>query len=158
MKKITYIIILFLFICCNKKKVDIAKSDGYDLEKNGLDQSFIDLKSKKYDTVIRKQLKNIAIKCVHNNKNYFKIYKYIDEQTNKIDDPFGKIEANTNLGIYYFSKFEKDSAFYHFSKAEKISKNQKGNPFMGTILECKADIFWCQKNFTEAESTAIKTR
>ena len=156
MKKITYIFILLFFICCNKSTTDENKNKVINLNENSLDPAFLNLKSKKYDTVIRKQLKNIAVKFVRNNKNYFEIYKYIDEQSNTINDPFGKIEANTNLGVYYFSKFQNDSAFYHYSKAEKISKNQIGNPFMGSILQSKADLLWCQKNFTEAESTAIK--
>ena len=84
------------------------------------------------------------------------IFEYIYEQSDKIDDTFGKIEANTNLGIYYFNKFQNDSAYYFLSRAEKLSKNQKGLPFIGSILESKADLLWCQKNFTEAESTAIK--
>lgn len=156
MKKIIYIIIIVFFICCHKNKSDESKSKGNDSITVNLDTAFIELKSKQYDTVVRKELKELAVKFVYNKKNYFEIYKYIDEKSTIVNDPFGKIEANTNLGIYYFNKFQNDSAFYHFSKAEKISRSQKGNPFMGSILQSKADLFWCQKNFTEAESFAIK--
>jgi signal transduction histidine kinase/tetratricopeptide (TPR) repeat protein len=156
LKKIIYIIFIFFFICCNKNKSDESKSTGNDSITDNLDPAFIELKSKQYDTVVRKELKELAVKFVHNKKNYFEIYKYIDEKSTIVNDPFGKIEANTNLGIYYFNKFQNDSAFYHFSTAEKISRSQKGNPFMGAILHSKADLLWCQKNFTEAESMAIK--
>lgn len=121
-----------------------------------LDQRFVDLKSEKYDTLTRKKLKNLSFKFDYNKKKYLEIYKYIYKQSDKINDTFGKIEADTNLGIYFFNKFQNDSAFYYLSRAEKSSKNLKDNPFMGSILESKADLLWCQKNFTDAESTAIK--
>lgn len=155
MKKIIYIIILTFFICCNENKSDELKSTVNDLKKSDLDQSFIDLKSIKYDTIVRKELENLAVKFIYNNKKYFNIYKYIEENSNKINDTFGIIEAKTNFGVYYSNKFQNDSAFYYYSKAEKISKNQKGNPFMGTILQRKADLLWCQKDFAGAEAKAI---
>lgn len=156
MKKLIYIVIITFFICCNRNKSDGPNSKSNNLKNFNLDQAFIDLKSKEYDTVVRKELKELAVKYGFNNKKIVDIYSYIDEKSNTINDPFGRIESNTNLGIYYFNKFQNDSAFYHLSKAEKISKNHKDNPFMGSILQSKADLLWCQKNFTEAESTAIK--
>ncbi len=151
MKKITYIIILVFLICCNKTKIKTN-----NLNETSLDQTFVDLKLKKYDTLTRKELKNLALKFDYNKKIYLEIYKYIYKQSDKINDTLGKTEASTNLGIYYFNKFQNDSAFYYLSRAEKLSKNRKDHPFMGSILESKADLLWCQKNFTEAESTAIK--
>jgi signal transduction histidine kinase/tetratricopeptide (TPR) repeat protein len=153
LKKIitTFIISAILLLSCNKK--DNLKNN---VNEKSLDQTFVDLKLKKYDTLTRKELKNLAYKFDYNNKKYLQIFEYIYKQSDKIDDTFGKIEANTNLGIYYFNKFQNDSAYYFLSRAEKLSKNQKGLPFIGSILESKADLLWCQKNFTEAESTAIK--
>ena len=150
MKKSTYIIILVFFICCNKN------NEVKNLKERNLDQTFIDLKEKKYDSLVRKELKKLAFQYGDNKKLNFDIHKYIDLKSTIVNDAFGKTEANTNLGLYYFGKFQNDSAFYYFSKAEKISRFQKNKPFMGTILQCKADLLWSQKNFTEAESTAIK--
>lgn len=146
----TFNIIFFsLFIIgCNKNNNKILdKTDNLSTPNNI-----------KYDTIIRNQLIEKGIKFYSENQmlKFYKISKELEINSLKIKDSLGIIYASTNLGLYFSNKFLNDSAYYYFSDAEKYSIITKKNPFLATILVNKANILWIQKNYAEAETSAIK--
>ncbi len=144
MKKITFIFLLSLiFICCNKQKEKkYSKKPTYGL--------------KRLDTINRNNLLELGNKYAFDDK-FFEINKTILNKSESIKDTIGIIFAKTNIGLYYFNLFKNDSAYYCFSNAEKLSLRFKGNPHICEILQNKADLLWCQKDFLGAESNAIKS-
>ncbi|WP_169627263.1 ATP-binding protein [Flavobacterium antarcticum] len=54
------------------------------------------------------------------------------------------------------NKFEIDSSYLFFSKAEKLSLKLKEKPFMVSILLNKSNLLWLKKNYSEAEVTAFE--
>ena len=156
MKKSFYIFISLIFIySCNKNKKD--NSNTIIIE-NKIDSIHVYNKQLNYDTIIRNKLIIQANDYYKNNQlvEYYKIYKKIENNSTSIKDTFGIIYAKINLGYYFSSKFYNDSSYYYFSRAEKLSRKTKNNPFLATILVNKADILWGQKNYSEAEVIAIK--
>lgn len=156
LKKSFYIFISLIFIySCNKNKKD--NSNTIIIE-NKIDSINVFNKQLNYDTIIRNKLIIQANDYYKNNQlvEYYKIYKKIENNSTSIKDTFGIIYAKINLGYYFSSKFYNDSSYYYFSRAEKLSRKTKNNPFLATILVNKADILWGQKNYSEAEVIAIK--
>lgn len=175
MKKLTYLLIIFtlLFSSCNKKdnKKFIANENITDLLNNAkkfkynrkerinfLDKVYSSLENKKYDKALRNNYYNLAELYFKNKEKekQLKTYRKILQRADYSNDYDGIIKSNCFIGSYYFAEFINDSAFYYFSKAEKISKKTKEMPYMTSILQNKADLFWCQKDFAGAEATATK--
>lgn len=146
MKNYFYILLCCLiFNSCNKE----GKKNSIVVE-----NEIPKLSLKKYDTISRNKLLKLANKYAYK-KNFYEINKIIVNKSESIKDTIGIIKANSNIGLYFFNKFSNDSAYYYFSKAEKLSQKQNGHPYMSEILQSKADLKWCQKDYAGAESTAI---
>jgi len=60
------------------------------------------------------------------------------------------------MGYYYSNKFFNDSAYYSYTKAQKLSLKLKDNPLLEFLIQYKSNILWSQHNFAEAEKEAIK--
>ena len=164
MKKIFSIFIFSLFLYnCNDIKNNDVKSTGtfqnYSNEtKDSLDSRVSALASEKYDTVKRYELLKIAYQYYIDKKfeKNYQLSKTIEKQSLQINDTLGVITARMNMGYYYMSSFKDDSAYYYFSKAEKLTSKLKGNPYLQYLLQCKADILWSQNNYIEAQNLAVK--
>ena len=175
MKKFKYTIIIFMFLLfsCNEnelKKKIVDKDITYlfnkakDLKNKRseriafLNKIYSTLEDKKYNHALKIDYYRLADLYIVNKEKekQLKTFRKILQRAENSKDSDGIIKTNCSIGSYYFVDFINDSAFYYFSRAEKISKKTKGMPYMTTILQNKADLFWCQKDYTGAEVTATK--
>ena len=148
MNKITYIFLFsIIFICCDKQK-------GIRHSKNSIHNT--KESRKQFEINTRNDLLKLGNKYAYE-KKFYEINKIIENKAESNKDTLGNIYAKTNIGLYYFNLFSNDSAYYYFSKAEKLSLQLKGNTHICEIFQYKADLLWCQKDFTAAETTAIKS-
>lgn len=148
MNKITYIFLFsIIFICCDKqKRIHYSKNSIHNTKES----------RKQFEINTRNDLLKLGNKYAYE-KKFYEINKIIENKAESNKDTLGNIYAKTNIGLYYFNLFSNDSAYYYFSKAEKLSLQLKGNPHICEIFQYKADLLWCQKDFTAAETTAIKS-
>lgn len=123
-----------------------------------LDQINEALDTKKYDANLKEDYNKLA-NLYNYNKNKEKqlsVYKKLEQRTINANHVYGNIQTKCLIGRYYFDEFQNDSAIYYYSKAEKLSRQTKGNPVLPYILQGKADLQWCQKDYAGAEATATK--
>jgi signal transduction histidine kinase len=149
---------LFIWGCHQKTKQVESNFDSSFNRKDSLDVLYFNLSNKKYDTIIRGQLSDIAeIYRINSSfEKYFKISKIIESKSAIIKDTFGILKGKSNIGIYYYEKFTLDSAYLFVCNAEKISNKNRKRLFLGSILRLKANILWCYKDYSGAEATAIQ--
>ncbi len=149
---------LLLLCCCKHNQNDYSfKSDNQ--KKKNYQEGIQMLSAKKYDTIIRQKALVLAYECLsvdHDFKSYFKLSKEIEKKSTKSHDTLGVISANMNMGYYYSNRFFNDSAYYSYTKAQKLSLKLKDNPLLETLIQYKSNILWSQHNFAEAEKEAIK--
>ena len=133
MKNIFLLLISCLFIwACHKKTKQVESNfDSAFNRKDSLDVLCLNLSNKKYDTIIRGQLSDIAeiYRINLSYEKYFKISKIIESKSAFIKDTFGILKGKSNIGLYYYEKFTLDSAYQSLCKAEKISNKNKKNYF-----------------------------
>lgn len=161
MKKfITLLISSLLFINCNQKNEKSVSDDGVisnieTIDKSNISEITQSLSDRAYDTLMRNYFSNIADKNAYNYK-FYRISKIMYHQSESIYDTIGMIKAKTNCGLYQLYNFSNDSAFFYFSQAEKLSLKKKGNPYLGSILQSKADLLCVQKDYSLSETTATR--
>lgn len=160
MKNIFLLLISCLFIwgCHQKTKQVESNFDSAFNRKDSLEVLCLNLSNKKYDTIIRGQLSDIAeiYRINLSYKKYFKISKIIESKSAFIKDTFGILKGKSNIGLYYYEKFTLDSAYQSLCKAEKISNRNKKKLFLGSILRLKANVLLCHKDYSGAEAAAIQ--
>ncbi|CAN1551189.1 NarQ Signal transduction histidine kinase, nitrate/nitrite-specific [Flavobacteriaceae bacterium] len=160
MKNIFLLLIgcLFIWGCHQKTKQVESNFDSSFNRKDSLDVLYFNLSNKKYDTIIRGQLSDIAetYRINLSYEKFFKISKIIESKSAFIKDTFGILKGKSNIGLYYYEKVTLDSAYLFVCSAEKISNKNKHKLFLGSILRIKANILWCHKDYSGAEATAIQ--
>lgn len=160
MKNIFLLLISCLFIWGCQQKTNQAESnfDSSFNRKDSLDVLYFNLSNKKYDTIIRGQLSDIAetYRINLSYEKFFKISKIIESKSAFIKDTFGILKGKSNIGLYYYEKVTLDSAYLFVCSSEKISNKNKHKLFLGSILRIKANILWCHKDYSGAEATAIQ--
>lgn len=126
--------------------------------KDSNDKLIFELKDKKYDTLIRNQYSQLT--DVYLAKQEFTKLKIVSdiliEKSTTINDTFGIVKGKTCLGGYYLNYAINDSAFYYFNEAEKLSKKTKRKPFLISILNNKATLYWYVKDYKESEKIGIE--
>jgi signal transduction histidine kinase len=152
--KIFIVSLLLVFSCCRDstaEKRTVISSNAT------LNNELLVLKSKPYDSLVRNQFIDLSKKYFYpNNIDFYLISTLYEEKALTVNDTFGLINSKANIGLYYLNKFEIDSSYFAFSKAEKLSLKMKDKPFLVSILLNKANILWLKKNYSEAEETAFK--
>ncbi|UOK43075.1 MULTISPECIES: tetratricopeptide repeat-containing sensor histidine kinase [Flavobacterium] len=73
-----------------------------------------------------------------------------------IKDTIGAIQSKCFIASYYIEKYQNDSAYFNYLKAQKLSEKYKGKPFLGSILLNKAELLTYQKDFAGAETLATQ--
>ena len=156
--------LLIIVASCNTKngshldKKSASKFDTNVSAKDSDDKLILDLKEKKYDTLTRNQYSNLA--DIYLAKQEFKKLKNVSEiiieKSTEIKDTFGIVKGKTCLGGYYLNYAVNDSAFYFFNQAEKLSKKTKKKPFLISILNNKASLYWYVKDYKESERIGIE--
>lgn len=142
-----YYLLLFLFLvvtsCTNRDKKQLPKDISSEVS---------------YDTLIRNQkIKDANTELLNSNINaFYKISSNLEKQATLHSDTSGILYSRMNLGYYFSEIYQIDSAYYYLTSAEKISKKTKSKELLEYILQYKADVFWFQKNYVEAQSYSIK--
>lgn len=117
-----------------------------------------ELKKENYDSIIKN--KYSILSGVYYNLNdrekFIKICKEIIYRSEKASDFEISGITNYNLGYYFNDKFEGDSAYFYFNKAEKILKNTKRKAYLENVILSKANLLWAKKDYAASESLAVK--
>lgn len=153
MKFFFHILLLFFLFCsCNQgnktgdSATEVANRDPSGFEKGN------------YDTLVRTKYLELAYRANarKNFKEYYRICKKVETESAKIKDYRGMVYASMYIGTYHLNNFSTDSAYYYFTKAEKLSNKIKDNFLMEHLIQYKADILWAQNEYALAESEAIR--
>lgn len=175
MKKLLYLYIIYaLFISCKKEE-----SNFFVKEKtNTIDSLFeiavnINLKreerlnssNKVYTYLISQSNESLD---VNRHLQLAEVYYYLEDydkyvrmqknllrfskETNNI---YAGVKSNYGLGIHNLVKFSNDSAFYYFSKAERLAKKNSEKFYLEEILISKANLLFLNKDYSGSEITAI---
>jgi signal transduction histidine kinase len=174
-KIIISISIIFLLVNCVNKEKDSLKKE----EKNNINELFNKgnnskntsknrivflneineiLDKSKNDSITRKYYSDLASSYffLGLNEKYLSTCKKLGELSLKGKDTIQSINSIYGIGSYYKQKTKYDSAYYYYTKAEKLANKISDKNYLSFILTYKASLYTFQKNFTQAESTAIK--
>ena len=79
------------------------------LEKTELEKKLLELKSVKYDSVVRNEYEKLILNY-YNKKDfeYFRIAKDFEKNAKLAKDTLGTISSLTNLGQYFFNSCSKN--------------------------------------------------
>lgn len=174
MKKPFYILLsIFLFTSCtqhqqqkdntdNNLKALFSKAENLQYSQDNrvayLDKINEILDSEKYDSIYKEKSYQLANLYGLNQKKdkQLKLYLKLEQKAIQKKDTFGNIKVKKMIGSFYYTEFLNDSAYYYYTKAEKLSMQTQGNPIICSILIGKADLQWCQKDYAGAEAMATK--
>lgn len=168
-------ITLIVFFSCDDGKSNrsiVSKKQSIDdLFKKADDQN-VDLEKRKFhlkkvenelevcdfDTILRDTYINLALRYYQINdlKSFKSFSKKIEEKSLSIHDTVGMIQSKCFLATYFIGKYQNDSAYYYYSKGEKLSRSHKLKPFLGSILINKAELLTYQKDFSGSETLATQ--
>ena len=179
MRKINFIHVLLTIICllfalfCKDKPLSIKISskvnldslflNSYDLNKSKIERlKYIDsieniLKHRKNDHKNRTNYLKLAIRYddVNETAKFFTISHQVLSNSKIAKDSINIIKSLKNIGNYYFNKFQNDSAFYYYSKAEIINKKSKLKLDLSQVKLLKANILFYEKDFAGCEVAVI---
>jgi signal transduction histidine kinase len=176
LKKIVLILLnIIIIFSCNKKKnnIDTSKSN---IKK--IDSLLLKANNTKLEKVSRIKYADSAVQLLNNKTNdsitrdyYFQLsnsYYNLDEnqknlvvclKVNKLSeeskDSTGLARSYYFLGDHYYSRFTNDSAYYYFTKAEKIYRKIKITDNILRIQYYKAVILFYEKDFTGCETAIV---
>lgn len=175
MKNVLYFLVLLLLATsCEKKQIE-------NLNEKNLNRYFDevydtnlskDIRLKKLDSAIAiintfKDSDSLKIKNLFKVSNrYFQLFEYDEYKNNtgiilklagKQHDSVAIAKANSYLGDYYFFNSKNDSAYYYYSKADKIYKILGTEDFdAGNTILHKAYVLLYEKDYIGSESQTIK--
>lgn len=174
LKKILTLFIFIFFLSCNQKarknsEISFQSLDSlFVLSRNSkldtiskmkyLKQIETILNNKKYDTILRNKYFELDEEyfLLNNYQNNLNLCQILEKRSALENDLEGLLRSKVSIGFYYLNCFKIDSAYLYFTKAEKLSLKIKDNPYLGSILNYKADILSFKKDFTGAQTLAIK--
>lgn len=110
------------------------------------------------DSVTRSRYLRLAGRYFNANdyENYLKISRKLYKMAVNGNDPFYKAKSLNYIADYYYSRFNNDSAYYYFTKAEKAYKLISEKEDLVRIKFSKAIILIYEKNFSAAEVQIIQ--
>ena len=174
MKKILLIVLCSIFILnCNKNSKDdslvvnnvidtlLTKSYDTEISKNirvkYANELYAILKDKKNDSISRYYYFKLSDRY-YNLKEYDKylsvcqdLYKLSDESKDSADIA----KSLHYLGDYHYNKFNNDSAYYYYTKAEKTYSKLKVKNDVNRLKLYKANILLYEKDFAGCEIAII---
>lgn len=145
--------------------MDTLLSKSYDKKlSNSLRLKYSDelyqiLKKSKNDSIIRHYFFKLSGRY-HNLKEYEK-YKTVCKEVLKMatesNDSLSIAKSLHYLGDYYFIKYNNDSAYYYYNKAERKYEQFKINSKEAQLLKLyKANILYFQRDYSACEIAIIK--
>ncbi|MDI9255990.1 tetratricopeptide repeat-containing sensor histidine kinase [Flavobacterium sedimenticola] len=175
MKQSLFILLLFLFFSCNKKKSSNPESNTNDslvyysrILSN--DKKSFELKSetskkailfaeKKENSKAKREALLSVITFQVLNQDYFRFdfaYKTLLENSIAANDSVNIANAYRFKASYLKNNAVYDSAFYFYGKSEKIFKNLNDEENLGNILLNKSVTQYFANDFLKADLTATK--
>lgn len=170
------IILVFLFISCSKKEQSNSESNRVDSlstfldlssnsnlsearRKIAADKALEILVSKNTDdTITRKNFFKLAVNYYNfqSYKNFKKITDIALEKAIHVKDTVQILRAYSFLGKYYGDLGVNDSAFYTYSKAEKIALAYKDDSELANIYVEKAFVQLYENDYSGCELSSSK--
>lgn len=86
---------------------------------------------------------------------YFSVSKELYNLSTEANDTTGMARGLSYIGDYYYSKFRNDSAYYYYSKAEKIYFKTNNIKDVLWLKLYKANILFYEKDFSGCETAVI---
>lgn len=174
MKRIVFIVFysIFFFSCNqNEKKDSLGNNDN-------LDTLFSKAYNSKLDKKARLEYANKVSDIIHEKKNdsitrnyYFKLAgryynvgeyeKYLKtsrdvfKMSRESKDSIGMAKSLQYIGDYHYNKFNNDSAYYYYSKAEKTYLHLENKGDVNRLKLYKANILYYEKDFSGCETAVI---
>lgn len=172
MKPIISILLIVLLISCNKrdvnslstlKKVDslfVISNDFKKSKKHRIevaDKIFEILANRTNDSIKREGFYKLAGRYFNaeNYKNYLSVSKELYFLSIEGNDTIGMARGLSYIGDYYYFKFRNDSAYYYYSKAEKIYAKTSNIKDVLWLKLYKANILFYEKDFSGSETAVI---
>lgn len=140
-----------LFIVSNDFKIDKQQRIYY------ADKIQLLLEIRNNDSIKREGYYKLAGRYFNaeNYKSYFLASKSLLELSVEANDTTGMARGLSYIGDYYYSKFRNDSAYYYYSKAEKIYFKTKNIKDVLWLKLYKANILFYEKDFSGCETAVI---
>ena len=175
LKKIFFIILCAFFLfSCNKKEssqllklnynnIDtlLSRSYNYKLDKLERDKyadqvSFI-LSNKTNDSLTRHYYFKLAGRHYNLNESekYLQTCRKVYALSQESKDLLGMAKGLRYIGNYYYNNFVNDSAYYYYSKAEKIYLHISNNEDIDRLRLYKANILFYEKDFLGCEIAVV---
>ncbi|MFM9989298.1 ATP-binding protein [Flavobacterium sp.] len=175
MKKIIFTVLFsFLLLNCNQKEsgrllslnddnIDtlLSRSYNYKLDKIQRDKyadqvSFI-LSNRINDSLTRSYYFKLAGRHYNLNESerYINISRKVYILSKESNDSLGIAKALQYIGDYHYGKFINDSAYYYYSKAEKMYLHIKNNEDIDRLRLYKANILFYEKDFSGCETAVV---
>jgi signal transduction histidine kinase len=89
------------------------------------------------------------------NKSYVETCRKILAMSQKANDTLALAKSLYYIGDYHFGKFQNDSAYYYYIKAEKTYSTKKNNVDISRLKFNKANILFFEKDFLGCETAVI---
>lgn len=86
---------------------------------------------------------------------YLKVCKEVSKLSEESKDTLSIAKSLNYIGNFYYIKFKNDSAYYYFTRAEKLYLIKKNKVNLGRIRLYKANILFYEKDFTGAETAIV---
>lgn len=172
-KTILYILCSFLFFGCNQKKKEttiqstividtlLAKANNSHFDAQTrigyADKVYTIIKNRANDSLTRYYYFKLAGKYFNagENRKFIKISRTLHSMAQESKDSLSIAKSLSYIGNYYYSNFANDSAYYYYSKAEKIYLKLKKKEDAVNIEYNKANILYYEKDYAGCEVAII---
>jgi len=171
--KVSILLCLFLSIISCEQEKSLNKTKSYNVDTLLTWSQNIDLKKekrlaflKKADSILVRNYNPkfrdryyLLASIYHynsNEKRSFEILDFVKDKSLLVKDTLGLILTNCQIANSNSRALRIDSAYYYFTKAEKLSTSLKSKPYMDFILLNKADLLCFQRDYVGAEVKAIE--
>ncbi|HLF51441.1 tetratricopeptide repeat protein, partial [Flavobacterium sp.] len=175
MRKIVFIILCGLFFtsCSQKEKEDslqpnndtldtlLAKANNSNLDKKTrlafADKAQGAINDNKNDSVTRDYYLKLAGRYynLEEYEKYLTICRDVYKMSQKSNDTLDIAKCLHYIGNYHYIKFDNDSAYYYYSKAEKTYLNLEDKGDVDRLKLYKANILFYEKDFSGCETAVI---
>jgi len=171
--KITIVLFLFLLILSCKKEENLKTIESNNIDslltwsqnpeiKEKERRAFLskadNFLAKSYNPEFRDRYFLLA-SIYHYNSNEsrsFEILDFVKKKSLLFKDTLGLILTDCQIANSNSRALRIDSAYYYFTKAEKLSMKLKTKPYIDFILLNKADLLCFQRDFVGAEVKAVE--
>jgi signal transduction histidine kinase len=173
LKKIYYILFLFILFSCREEKNNTNSISSEEIESLLVKANDFEV-SNKERVVIANQVLSLLQNQPNDSINRARYYKLAGRFFNAEDyakylfvcrelykmseqagDTLGIARSLNYIGDYHYSRFKNDSAYYYYIKTEKAYSHLKGNSEVLRVKFWKANILLHEKDFTGAETATI---